>query len=105
LIEVLLVIVILGIMAAIVVPQFVSAADESRHIAIKANLRRTRTQLEIYKQEHQNPYPTMANIVDQLTLASKSDGSTASVGTPGFKYGPYLHPFLVNPANPPPATP
>jgi general secretion pathway protein G len=98
LIEVLVVVVILGIMAAIVVPQFLSAADDSRESAIKANLHRTRTQLEIYKEEHQNSYPTLANIADQMTLASKADGSTAPKGTPGFDYGPYLQMFPNNPS-------
>ena len=98
LVEVLIVVVILGIMAAIVVPQFLSAADDSRESAIKANLHRTRTQLEIYKEDHLNLYPTLAGIADQMTLASKPDGSTAPKGTPGFDFGPYLQTFPNNPS-------
>ena len=94
LVEILIVVVILSILAALVVPKFVSAAGESRENSIKANLWRMRTQLELYKQEHDG-YPSLANFEDQMTLASKADGSTAAIGTSGYPFGPYL-PKIAN---------
>jgi hypothetical protein len=52
----------------------------------------------MYKFEHNETYPTSAaTLVDQLTLASKPDGSTAAIGTPSFNLGPYLQQFPDNP--------
>ena len=97
LVEVLTVVVILGIVAAITVPQFTSAASQSRENSSKMNLHRIRTQLEIYKQQHNGNWPTFADIEDQLTLASDVNGATAAVGTSGFNFGPYLRNIPPNP--------
>ncbi len=96
LIEILIVVVILGILAAIVLPQFTSAADESRTNSLKMTLFRVRTQIEIYYQQH-GAYPSLATLEDQLTLASNDAGDTAAIGTSGYKLGPYLQEFPLNP--------
>ena len=89
LIEVLIVVVILGILAATVIPQFVKAVTDSQDNTISMNIHRIRSQLAVYHQQH-NAYPALANFVDQMTLSSDADGNTAAAGTPGFVYGPYL---------------
>ena len=89
LVELLIVIAILGILAATVVPQFVRAVTDSQENSIAMNVHRIRTQLNVYRQQH-NTFPTLANFVDQMTLSSDAAGNTAAVGTPGFIYGPYL---------------
>ncbi len=96
LIEVMIVVVILGILAAIVSQKFVSAFTESRTNAIQMNLHRMRSQLEIYQQHH-NAYPTFANFVNQMSMATNATGNTAAVGTPGFPFGPYLRNVPPNP--------
>lgn len=90
LVEILIVVVILGILAAIVVPQFTSASEASRESAVRMDLHRLRTQLELFKEQHHNSYPSMANFADLLTLSSDADGNTAPRGTPGYPYGPYI---------------
>lgn len=98
LIEVMIIVMILGILAGIVIPQFTSAADTSKLGTLKTNLATIRAQIEMYKFEHNETYPTSAaTLVDQLTLASKPDGSTAALGTAGFNLGPYLQQFPNNP--------
>lgn len=97
LIEILIVVVILGILAGIVVPQFSSAADDSRDSALKQNLLRMRAQIELYRQDHNGIYPTLDGFIDQMTAASDASGNTASVGTPGFNLGPYLQKMPRNP--------
>ena len=96
LIEVLVVVVILGILAAIVVPQFLTAADSSRLSALKTDLHRMRTQIEIYFEQHEF-YPTLVDFEASLTEASDVLGNTAPDGTPGFPFGPYIHAIPVNP--------
>lgn len=97
LVEVLIVVVILGILAAIVVPQFTSAAEQSRENSLAMNLFRVREQLEFYKQQHNGLYPRFANFAAQMTTASDADGNTAATGTPGYIYGPYLRNVPINP--------
>lgn len=89
LIEILIVVAILGILAATVVPQFVRAVTDSQDNSIAMNVHRIRSQIGVYRQQH-NAYPTLANFSDQMTLSSDAVGATAAVGTPGFIYGPYL---------------
>ncbi|MCE9591179.1 MAG: prepilin-type N-terminal cleavage/methylation domain-containing protein [Planctomycetes bacterium] len=97
LIEILIVVVILGILAAIVVPQFVSASDSARENSVKMDLNRIRTQLEVYRNQHNGAYPTLSDFVDQMTLASDATGATAAVGTSGYQFGPYLMEMPNNP--------
>lgn len=96
LIEVLIVVVIIGILAAIVVPNFTNATDTAGANAIQMNVRRIRNQIEIYRAEHNNTPPTLADIEDQLTLSSNINGNTAAIGTPGYPLGPYVVTIPVN---------
>ena len=83
LVEILIVVIILGILAAIVIPQFTEASNDARTSAIKSDLQTVRSQLELYKVHHQG-YPAAATFVTDLTTASGG-------------YGPYLQTFPTNP--------
>lgn len=97
LVEVLIVVIILGILAAIVVPQFSDASSDAKLSALKTNLQTIRSQIQVYKIQHNDVYPTAAAFANQMTLASKADGTTAAVGTAGFDLGPYLQSIPANP--------
>lgn len=102
LVEVLIVVVILGILAATVLPQFTSATEDAKASALKENLQQIRTQIDLYRFQHNGalPGPSATNVSDQLTKASKADGTTAAVGTAGYPFGPYLlGQFPANPFN------
>ena len=96
LIELLIVVTLLGILAAIVIPQFSSASDEANANALKTDLRQIRQQIEIYRQEH-GAYPELLEFASQMTMATDKAGNTAAVGTAGFPYGPYLTKVPKNP--------
>lgn len=96
LVEILIVVVILGILAAIVVPQFTRAAEQTRENSVKMNLFRIRTQIEIYKEHHGGP-PT--DFVAQMTRATNADGEDADPGTANYPFGPYLTAIPVNAFN------
>ncbi len=111
LIELLLVVVILGILAAVAIPQFSDSSGEAKASSLQTNLAMLRNSIEYYKANHKGVYPgypvgggtpTQTLLINQLTLSSKEDGSTAAVGTAGFGYGPYIREAL--PANPASAT-
>ncbi|MCR9218441.1 MAG: type II secretion system protein [Phycisphaerales bacterium] len=58
LVEILIVVVILGILASIVVPQFVSATTEATKTHIQRNLQEIANQVEVYKGNHAGGLPT-----------------------------------------------
>lgn len=97
LVEILIVVVILAILAAIVIPNFTDAGETTRENSTKMNLFRIRTQIEIYREQHDGVLPTLAEFGDQMTLASDVDGNTAAPGTDGYRFGPYLMSIPVNP--------
>lgn len=91
LIEILIVVVILGILAAVVIPQFSGASTLARENVLKDELRYMRTQILVYKAQHHDQAPT--DLEAQLTAATDADGQ------PGTEYGPYLTKMPTNPVN------
>ncbi len=97
LIELMIVLMILAILAALVIPQFTSASNESRINALKMNLFRIRQQIDVYKQEH-GEFPTIEDFALQLTRPTDPAGNPVAHGTQGA-LGPYLREIPVNPMN------
>lgn len=97
LVEILIVVVIIAILAAIVVPQFSSAAKETRENSLKMDLFHIRQQLQVYKQQHDGDWPLLNNFADQMTKPSRADGTTNNIPAAGSSYGPYLHGIPNNP--------
>jgi len=92
LVEILIVVIILGILAAIVIPQFSEASDDARLSSLMSDLQTVRSQLELYRVQHTS-YPdevTSAGWTLQLT------GQTDIDGNAGTDYGPYLQTFPTN---------
>ena len=52
LVEILIVVMILGILAAVAIPKFANASQSARESSLKDNLRLLRTQLGVYKSQH-----------------------------------------------------
>jgi general secretion pathway protein G len=65
LVEILIVVVILGILAAIVIPQFTNASTEAKESNLKSNLQTVRAQLELYKLRNNDLAP-----LDETTFVS-----------------------------------
>ena len=93
LVELLIVVIILGILAAIVVPQFSQASSDAQLNSLTSNLQVMRGQLEMYKIQHNGSYPLLANFTTQMTQKTNADGSTT--GTPTL--GPYIQRVPNNP--------
>lgn len=98
LVEILIVVVILGILAAIVIPQFSQASTDSKVSSLQSNLQTIRSQIALYKIQHNDETPTLADFADQMTLFTDIDGNTNNTKTDVFKYGPYLQ--VGVPSNP-----
>ncbi|MFZ9012002.1 MAG: type IV pilin protein, partial [Anaerohalosphaeraceae bacterium] len=57
LVELIIVVTILGILAAIALPEFQGHAAESRESAVKSSLHKVRGQIELYKTQHNDLNP------------------------------------------------
>lgn len=71
LVEILIVVVILGILAAIVVPQFTNAANDARQGNVATQGSTLQNQLELFAAQNNGVYPTVAQL-----NADPADGST-----------------------------
>ena len=123
LVELLIVVIILAILAAIIIPQFTAATDDATQSAYDTNIANIRAAIDLYRQQHLE-YPGEVT----STGAGCPAGSTNVTGAAGepaflaqlrnytnaagvactgtnatFRYGPYLKDDL--PVNPLAATP
>ena len=102
LVEILIVVVILGILAAIVIPQFASATQTSQSSSLESSLRVMRSQLEFYYTQHNSTYPTLDQLDvpgqewNVLTARTDIDGNVGTVDGVHV-FGPYIKQMPSNP--------
>jgi prepilin-type N-terminal cleavage/methylation domain-containing protein len=111
LVEVLIVVVILGILAATVLPQFTSATEDAKESALKQNLQQIRSQIDLYRFQHNGKVPAqgstlqsdlyMAMLCTTDATGSPDPAAKLSPFNPGAgPFGPYLlGQFPPNPFN------
>ncbi len=100
LVEILIVVVILGILAAIVLPQFTQASTEAKTYSLASDVQSFRGQIQLYKTQHTDTLPTGANFVNAMLYVSDVYGAiNVGVKTRSgtYLYGPYLARIEVNP--------
>lgn len=96
LVEILIVVIILGILAAIVIPQFTNASQDARRSSLVSQLQTLRSQIELYKLQHLDVLPNLVANWDQLTQKTDDTGSTVAATR---DLGPYMQAAPVNPLN------
>ena len=109
LVELMIVVAILGILAAIVIPQLQGNTVFAKESAVKDTLRTWRTQIELYKMQHNGLAPgyidavqaPIGTLVNQFTGTSRLNGAAVVSKTPTdpYLYGPYLKSIPQNPFN------
>jgi general secretion pathway protein G len=101
LVEILIVVVILGILAAIVIPQFSDASDEAKLSTLVSDLQTVRSQIQLYKIQHNSTLPgslSGTSFGDSMTKYTDATGKLATIQAPADKvYGPYLQRVPENP--------
>ena len=106
LIEMLIVVIILGILAMIIIPQISVSTEDAKLKALQTNLNTMRNAVELYYHQHNQTYPgavttadppvvttaatAVAAFTDQLTRYTKASGATSVSKTGEFIYGPYI---------------
>jgi len=104
LVEILIVVIILGILAAIVIPQFTSASQDARKNSLTSQLQTLRSQIELYKLQHLDNLPSElikssgANWT-QFTMKTNDQGTTGTTPASSYPFGPYLQADPKNPLN------
>ncbi len=104
LIEMLIVIIILGILAMVIIPQISVSTEDAKVSTLKTNLTGIRSAIEVYYAQHNMTYPgvktaggsygaadTAAAFVSQLTMYSNADGAVAvAYNATTAPFGPYI---------------
>jgi general secretion pathway protein G len=94
LVEILIVVVILGILAALVIPQFANASEDARRANMRNQLQTVRGTVGLYRVEHRDIPPKLISVGwDVVTGKTTTDG----VLDPAGERGPYLPSAPVNP--------
>ena len=101
LVELLIVVVILGILAAIVIPQFASSTQDAREAALDTTLTNMRGMVDLYFKQH-NDYPSRnadgeggaansaAAFLSQLSWYTDVFGDAETMADSEHTLGPYL---------------
>ena len=106
LIEMLIVIIILGILAMVIIPQITVSTEDAKVSTLRTNLTGIRGTIEVYYAQHNMTYPGMVKETDgttatdnstapaafiaQLTLYSDVKGATVAVKDATHTFGPYI---------------
>jgi general secretion pathway protein G len=98
LVEILIVVIILGILAAIVIPQFANASSDAKMTNLKTSLANVRNQIEIFKTQHNDVAPALSGM--WTIMLTQTDTTEATTNAPtGTHWGPYLQAAPINPFN------
>ena len=90
LVELIIVVVIIGLLAAIAIPRFSRGAANTNVTAFAGDMAVLRNALELYAVEHGGLYPKTASFEEELTQFTKEDRSVSADKSAGFNLGPYL---------------
>lgn len=117
LIEMIIVIIIMGILAAVIIPQIGTSTEDAKLSTVKTDLTTLRNAVEIYYAQHNSTYPgynqndgtagpaaaaaAATAFVDQLIQYTDIDGDVQGTKDATHKYGPYIKAgkLPVNPYN------
>jgi len=101
LVEILIVVIILGILAAIIIPQFTDASTEAKTSSMNSNLQTLQSQFELYKVQHNDVYPwdvdNDGTYDGDDALATQLTTKTDASGVDGGDFGPYMQNVAANP--------
>ena len=105
LIEILIVVIILGILAAIVIPQFTEASSDAKESSMVSNLQTLRSQMGLYKVQHDDQYPNTsdggvtidADVDNFIARLTSKTLITGAVDAANGEFGPYMPAVPENP--------
>src|SRR5271156_516812 len=91
LVEILIVVIILGILAAIVIPQFTNASNDARNNSTASTLQTIRSQIELFKIQHADTPPASAGCLWAVLGGRTSPADTTGTDAAATAtFGPYV---------------
>ncbi len=113
LIEILIVVILMGIIAAVAVPRFTSATKDAKENTLDTNVGALRNAIELYASEHTGRYPGMYKETDgttatttdalaatafvaQLSNYSDANGKISATKDSSYPFGPYFRRGIPN---------
>ena len=99
LIEILIVVIILGILAAIVIPQFSNASTSAKTSAVTSTAQSLRSQVALYKLQHNDTLPPAATFWTAMTTQTDATGAAYVAGAATGPFGPYMQSIPLNALN------
>jgi prepilin-type N-terminal cleavage/methylation domain-containing protein len=93
LVEILIVVAIIALLAATIAPQVFDLSKHANSSTAEFNLRTLRSQIEVYKSQHDGRLPT--GTLAELTNKTDFDGAIGTTAL--FPFGPYLREVPANP--------
>ena len=104
LIEILIVVILIGILATIIIPQISVSTDDAKLNTLTANLTQLRNSVELYYYQHKNAYPgaavpatkpgdvtdTATAFIAQLTRYTDENGNISNSKGGAYTFGPYV---------------
>jgi len=99
LVEILIVVVILGILAAIVIPQFSDASTESKLSSSRSSLQSLRSQIQLFMIQHNDTPPALLTFATDMTTETEPDAAATAGDGSGNEVGPYIIQVPFNPWN------
>ena len=97
LVEILIVVIILGILAAIVIPQFTGASEDARKSNMQSQLQTLRSQIELFKLQHRDNPPKLITTGWGVMTATSDEDATQPPAAGKKVYGPYMQSAVRNP--------
>ena len=97
LVEVLIVVVVMAVLAAVVVPQFSLATDDATRSTAEFNLSSMRTIIASYKAQHNGVNPVHDSTAKSLTVLLNKTKVDGAIDAAAGNFGPYLLSFPENP--------
>ena len=100
LIEILIVVIILGILAAIVIPQFTNATTSSKMSGVQTTAQSLRGAVQLYYYQHNDSLPPAANFWTLMMTQTDANGNAYVAGTSTTgPFGPYMQSIPPNMLN------
>jgi general secretion pathway protein G len=97
LIEILIVVIILGILAAIVIPQFANATTSSKTSGVQTTAQSLRGAVQLYYYQHDDTLPPVATFWTLMMTQTDAKGNSYTSGTSTTgPFGPYMQSIPQN---------
>ncbi len=96
LVEILIVVVIMAVLAAVVVPQFTGSTDDAKKSTAEFNLGSMRSVIQTFRAHHEGVRPDFPANADTIAALTSETDVTGAVD-PNGAFGPYLVTIPENP--------